>query len=87
MNLIKTSFLSLFATSIKILSALFINKALSLFIGPSGIATIGQFQNVIQIAATISQGGILLVSPNIPLNTIQYQIIKILIYCGLLRSE
>lgn len=73
MNLIKTSFLSLFATSIKILSALFINKALSLFIGPSGIATIGQFQNVIQIAATISQGGIL---PGITKYTAEYHSIS-----------
>ncbi len=73
LNLIKTSFLSLFATSIKILSALFINKALSLFIGPSGIATIGQFQNVIQIAATISQGGIL---PGITKYTAEYNSIS-----------
>lgn len=84
MNLIKTSFLSLISTSIKILSALFINKALSLFIGPSGIATIGQLQNVIQIATTISQGGIL---PGVTKYTAEYNVTKNNINLNLLWSS
>ncbi|EOR5933513.1 O181 family O-antigen flippase, partial [Escherichia coli] len=39
--------------------ALIINKVISIFIGPSGIALIGQFQNLIQMTNTLSQGGIL----------------------------
>lgn len=41
------------------LSALVINKIVSIYIGPSGIALIGQFQNLIQMSNTFSQGGVL----------------------------
>tara|TARA_R110002050_G_scaffold167701_2_gene298642 strand:- start:13823 stop:15067 length:1245 start_codon:yes stop_codon:yes gene_type:complete len=57
-NLLKTSFLTLISTSIKILSGLVINKAISIFIGPAGLALIGQFQNALQMMMTLSQGGI-----------------------------
>lgn len=40
------------------LSALVINKAIAIYIGPSGLALIGQFQNFIQLAMTAAQGGI-----------------------------
>ena len=46
MSLVKTSFLSLIATSVKVLSLLVINKVVAVTIGPSGIALIGQFQNI-----------------------------------------
>ncbi len=59
MNIFKTAILSLISTIIKLLSALIINKVISIFIGPSGIALIGQFQNLIQMTNTLSQGGIL----------------------------
>ncbi|WP_210447994.1 O-antigen translocase [Vibrio crassostreae] len=58
MNLIKTSFLSFVATGVKLLSALVINKFVSIFIGPSGLATIGQLQNFLGIIQVLSQGGI-----------------------------
>ncbi|WP_166373158.1 O-antigen translocase [Psychromonas sp. SA13A] len=58
MNLLKTSILSFVATSIKLAAGLVINKAISVYIGPSGIALIGQFQNSTQLAMTLAQGGI-----------------------------
>lgn len=58
MTLVKTSILSFIATAIKILAGLVINKAVSVYIGPSGLALIGQFQNFTQIAMTTAQGGI-----------------------------
>lgn len=58
LNLVKTSFLSFLATAIKIFSGLIINKAVAVFIGPSGLAVIGQFQNVLGITQTIAKAGI-----------------------------
>lgn len=58
MTLIKTSILSFIATGIKILAALIINKAVAIFIGPAGLALIGQFQNFTQITMMAAQGGI-----------------------------
>ena len=58
LNLLKTSFLTFIATAIKIIAGLVINKAASLYIGPAGIALIGQFQNSTQLAMTAAQGGI-----------------------------
>ncbi|PKG82230.1 O-antigen flippase [Colwellia sp. 75C3] len=58
MNLLKTSFLTLISTVIKLLSALVINKVVAIFVGPSGLALIGQFQNATQILMTLAQGGI-----------------------------
>lgn len=58
MTLIKTSILSLIATFFKMLSGLVINKAVSVYIGPSGLALIGQFQNFTQIALIAAQGAI-----------------------------
>lgn len=58
MNLIRTSILALIATVTRMLSALVINKAVSIFIGPSGLALIGQFQNFSQLVMTFAKGGI-----------------------------
>ncbi|MTC30470.1 oligosaccharide flippase family protein [Providencia alcalifaciens] len=58
MNLVKTSLLSLVATFFKMLSGLVINKAISVYIGPSGLAVIGQFQNFSQVALIAAQGAI-----------------------------
>jgi len=58
MTLIKTSVLSFIATVIKILAGLVINKAIALYIGPTGLALIGQFQNFSQLAMTAAQGAI-----------------------------
>jgi O-antigen/teichoic acid export membrane protein len=58
MNLAKTSLLSFISTGIKILAGLVINKAVSIYVGPAGLALIGQFQNFSQIAMTAATGGI-----------------------------
>lgn len=56
MNLFKTSILSGIATIVKVLSGLVINKILAVTVGPSGIALIGQFQNVFSMITTIGSG-------------------------------
>lgn len=58
MTLIKTSILSFIATAIKMLAGLAINKAVAIYIGPSGLAIIGQFQNFMQLTMTAAKGGI-----------------------------
>ncbi|MCG9697115.1 O-antigen translocase [Shewanella sp. Isolate11] len=58
MNLVKTSLLSFLATAIKLIAGLVINKAISLFIGPSGLALIGQFRNSTTLISKLSQGAI-----------------------------
>ncbi|WP_368207755.1 O-antigen translocase [Aeromonas sp. s12] len=50
--------LSVLATVVKMLSGLVINKAMSIYVGPSGLAVIGQFQNFLSIILTLGQGGI-----------------------------
>lgn len=58
MTLVKTSLLSLIATFFKMLSGLVINKAVSVYIGPTGLAVIGQFQNFTQLVLIAAQGAI-----------------------------
>ncbi len=58
MNLIKTSFYTIIATIIKILSSLILNKAMSIYVGPSGLALVGQLQNSLQLISVLAQGGI-----------------------------
>ena len=58
MTLVKTSILSFIATAIKMLAALVINKAVAIYIGPTGLALIGQFQNFTQLVITAAQGAI-----------------------------
>ncbi len=58
LNLLKTSFLTLLSTIAKMISGLVINKAVSVFVGPSGLALIGQFQNTLQMMMVFAQGGI-----------------------------
>jgi polysaccharide transporter, PST family len=54
MNLLKTSFLSSIATVIKILTGFIVNKVLALYVGPTGIAQIGQLQNFFSIVSNLS---------------------------------
>jgi polysaccharide transporter, PST family len=54
MNLLKTSFLSSIATVIKILTGFIVNKVLALYVGPVGIAQIGQLQNFFSIVSNLS---------------------------------
>lgn len=58
MNLAKTSLLSLIATFVNILSGLVINKAVSIWLGPSGLALLGQFRNFTQLIMTFANGAI-----------------------------
>lgn len=58
MTLVKTSLLSLIATFFKMLSGLVINKVVSVYIGPAGLAVIGQFQNFSQLVLIAAQGAI-----------------------------
>lgn len=54
MTLIKASLLSAVSTIIKIISGFIINKVVAIYIGPSGLALIGQFQNFIGLILNIS---------------------------------
>ena len=54
MTLIKTSFFTGIATLIKTASYFLIAKILAMYVGPSGFAIVGQFQNFIQMIQTIS---------------------------------
>jgi len=58
MTLGQTSILSFIATAIKLVAALVINKAVAIYIGPSGLALIGQFQNFTTLAMTTAKGAI-----------------------------
>ena len=58
MTLFKTSMLSLIATATKMLAGLVISKALAIYVGPAGLAVVGQFQNLIQLLLTAAKGGI-----------------------------
>lgn len=55
MNLLKTTFLTGISTVIKIISGFIINKVVAVYIGPSGLALIGQFQNFTAIIMSFSQ--------------------------------
>ena len=58
MTLLKTSLLSLIATATKMLAGLVISKALAIYVGPAGLAVVGQFQNLIQLLMTAGKGAI-----------------------------
>lgn len=54
MNLLKTSMLSGVSTLVRIISGLVVTKVVSLFAGPSGLAVIGQLQNIISIIMLVT---------------------------------
>ena len=58
MTLVKTSILSFIATAIRMIAGLVINKAVAVYIGPAGLALVGQFQNFSQLVMTAAQGAI-----------------------------
>lgn len=58
MELIKTSLLNGIAVVVKMLTLLGINKVLAVYVGPSGYAAIGQFQNAVQMITTLASGAI-----------------------------
>lgn len=58
MNLFKTSILNGIAVLIKTATMFILNKILAIYVGPSGYAAIGQFQNFIQILTTFAGGAV-----------------------------
>lgn len=58
MTLIRTSVLNGIAVLIRMLAMLGINKILAVFVGPTGYAAIGQFQNAIQMVTMFASGAI-----------------------------
>ncbi len=56
MTLLKTSMLNGIAVSVRMIVAILLNKVLAVYVGPSGYAFIGQFQNVIAIFTNIAGG-------------------------------
>ncbi|AZF41736.1 Lipid III flippase [Pseudomonas sp. R1-43-08] len=58
MNLLKTSVLNGLAVLVKMLTLLGINKVLAVYVGPSGYAALGQFQNAIQMITTFASASI-----------------------------
>jgi len=73
MTLIKTSVLTGISTVIKLVSAFVINKVIALYIGPTGLAIVGQLQNFTSIITTFSNGAI---SSGIVKYTAEYQDIE-----------
>ena len=57
MNLLKTSALSAIAAFVKIITLFFLNKILAIYIGPTGFATVGKFQNFSQVITTLGNLG------------------------------
>lgn len=58
MNLVKTSILTAISTVIKVIAGFVINKIIALYVGPSGLAVVGQLQNFMSIITTFSNGAI-----------------------------
>ena len=73
MTLIKTSVLTGISTVIKLVSAFVINKVIAIYIGPSGLAIVGQLQSFTSIITTFSNGAI---SSGIVKYTAEYQTIE-----------
>lgn len=58
MNLFKTSFWVGLSTLIKMLAGIVTSKIMAIYIGPSGIALLGNFNNIVGILVTFSNGAI-----------------------------
>lgn len=58
MNLIKTGFLNSIAVGVRVLTSLGLNKILAIYVGPSGYAAMGQFQNFITMLTAIASGAV-----------------------------
>jgi PST family polysaccharide transporter len=57
-TLIKTSLLNGIAVLVKMLTLLGLNKILAVYVGPTGYAVLGQFQNAVQMITTLASGAI-----------------------------
>ncbi len=58
MKLIKTGFFTGISTLIKIIGGFVINKLIAVYVGPAGLAVIGQFQNFVSIIMTFANGAV-----------------------------
>lgn len=58
MNLAKTTSLTALSTVIRMISGFIVNKFIAIYVGPAGLALMGQFQNFISIATTVASGAI-----------------------------
>ncbi|WP_148863382.1 O-antigen translocase [Marinobacter fonticola] len=58
MTLVKTSLLNGIAVIVRMLTLLGINKILAIYVGPTGYAALGQFQNAVQMITTFASGAI-----------------------------
>lgn len=56
MSLLRTSVFNAIAVAVKVGSSLVLNKILALYVGPSGYAVIGQFQNIVSVAVSLAGG-------------------------------
>lgn len=73
MTLIKTSVLTAISTIIRVISGFVINKVIAMYVGPSGLAVVGQLQNFMSIITTFSNGAI---TSGIVKYTAEYQTIE-----------
>lgn len=58
MSLIKTSAWNTLAILIRVVTGLIVNKVLAVFVGPSGYAVVGQFQNFVGIGTAFASSGV-----------------------------
>lgn len=68
MTLIKTGLLNSIAVAIRLLTSLALNKVFAVYVGPSGFAAIGQFQNFVGLLTAM----IAAVNPGVTKYTAQY---------------
>ncbi len=57
-DLIKTSFFTSIAITVKIITAFILNKVVAIYVGPAGVAVVGQFNNFFGILNTIASAGL-----------------------------
>jgi len=58
MNLIKTSILSAISTIIKVITGFVSIKIVAIYVGPTGLALMGQFQNFISMMSSLASAGV-----------------------------
>lgn len=58
MGLVQTGLLNGIAVIVKMLTLLGINKVLAIYVGPAGYASLGQFQNAVQMITVLASGAI-----------------------------
>jgi PST family polysaccharide transporter len=58
MSLLTTSLLSFVAVGVRAICLLLVNKVLAIFVGPTGYALVGQFQNVLSSITAVASAGV-----------------------------